>query len=182
MNDCKHCNAQLFPDCECLTSSNNYFENDLSLPLSQYTTRTDFVSHVDMLMSKDLSLLHFNVRSLYKYYNLEVSKFMYKHTNSQLTVTFKSYSKFITDVHPYNTRQTKTRQFALPKARSNSGVTMIKYSVIEIWSRIPSEIINKTCSGLFSAEFKNMYYSATRNMLCVLIYWCAYAKWIDLIT
>ena len=31
---------------------------------------------------------------------------------------------------------------------------MIKYSAIEIWSGIPSEIINKTCSGLFSAEFK----------------------------
>jgi len=64
-----------------------------------------------------------------------------------------------------NTRETKARQFALPKARSNAGVTMIKYSAIEIWSRIPSYIINKTCSGLLSAEFKNIYYSATRKML-----------------
>ena len=66
MNDCKHCNAELFPDCECLTSSNNHSNSDLSLPLSQYATHTDFVSHIDKLMSKDLSLLHCNIRSLYK--------------------------------------------------------------------------------------------------------------------
>jgi len=105
-------------------------------------------------MSKDVSLLNFNVRSLYKNFNLEVSKFMCKHTNSQLNVTFKKYFEFIIDIHPYNTRQIKTRQFALPKARSNSGVTMIKYNAIEIWSRNPSKIRNKTCSGLFSTEFK----------------------------
>jgi len=28
-------------------------------------------------------------------------------------------------------------QFALPKARSNSGAEMIKHSGMEIWSRIP---------------------------------------------
>jgi len=66
MNDCKHCNAELFPDCECLTSSNNHSDSDLSLPLSQYATHTDFVSHIDKLMSNDLSLLHYNIRSLYK--------------------------------------------------------------------------------------------------------------------
>jgi len=66
MNDCKYCNAELFPDCECLTSSNNQSDRDLSLPLSQYATHTDFVSHVDKLMSIDLSLLHCNIRSLYK--------------------------------------------------------------------------------------------------------------------
>jgi len=51
---------------------------------------------------------------------------MYKYTNSQLTATFNNYSKLITDVHPLNTRQIKTRLFALPKARSNSGAKMIK--------------------------------------------------------
>ena len=66
MSDCKHCNAQLFPDCECLTSSNNHSDSDLSLPLSQYATHTDFVGHIDKLMSNDLSLLHCNIRSLYK--------------------------------------------------------------------------------------------------------------------
>ena len=65
MSDCKHCNAELFPDCECLTSSNNHSDSDLSLPLSQYATHTDFVSHIDKLMSKYLSLPHCNM-SLYK--------------------------------------------------------------------------------------------------------------------
>jgi len=58
--------------------------------------------------------------------NLEVSKFMYKYTNSQLPTTFVNYFKLITDVHPYNTKEIKTRQLALPKARSNLGVKMIR--------------------------------------------------------
>jgi len=65
---------------------------------------------------------------------------MYKYTTSKLPATFNNYFKLITDVHPYNTRQIKTQQFALPKARSNSGAKMIKYSAIEIWSKISSEI------------------------------------------
>jgi len=73
-------------------------------------------------------------------YNLEVSKFIYKYTTSQLPATFNNYFKLITDVHSYNTRQIKTQQFALPKACSNSGAKMIKYSAIEIWSKIPLEI------------------------------------------
>jgi len=71
--DCKHCNAQLLPDCECLTSNNNRYGSDL--------------------------------------------------------------------------------QFALPKARLNSGAKMIKHSAIEIWSRIPLEIKNKTCWHFFE-EYK----------------------------
>ena len=51
-------------------------------------------------------------------------------------------------------REVKTRQFVLPKARSNSGAKMIKYSAIEIWSKIPPEIKNKTCLALFLAEYK----------------------------
>jgi len=63
-NDGNHCNAQLFPDCQCLTSDDKH--SDLSLPLSQFAAHTDFVSHVDKLMSNDLSLLHSTTRSLYK--------------------------------------------------------------------------------------------------------------------
>jgi len=53
-------------------------------------------------------------------YTLEVSTFMYKYTNSRLPATFNNYCKLITVVHPYNTRQIKTRQFALPKARAHT--------------------------------------------------------------
>jgi len=49
---------------------------------------------------------------------------------------------------------TQTRQFALAKARSNSDAKMIKYSAIDIWSKIPPEIKNKTCLALFLAEYK----------------------------
>jgi len=87
-------------------------------------------------------------------YNLELSKFMYKYITSQLPATFYNYFKLITDVHSYNTRQIKTRQFALPKPRLNSGAKMIKYSAIEIWSEIPPEIKNKMCLALLLAEYK----------------------------
>jgi len=102
-------------------------------------------------------------------YNLEVRKFMYKYTTSQLPVTFNNYFKLITDVHSYNTREVKTRQFALLKARSNSGAKMIKYSAIEIWSKIPPEIKNKTCLHFFWQSIKNMYYSATITIFYVFI-------------
>jgi len=112
MNDCKYCNVQLFADCECLTSSNIHSDSDLSLPLSKYATHTDFVSHVDKLISKDLSLLHINVRSLYKNYNLKVRKLMYKHINSQVTVAFKNYFELITCSSVQNkTNQNSTIRF-----------------------------------------------------------------------
>jgi len=103
--------------------------------------------------------------------NLEVSKFMYKYTTSQLPAMFNNYFKLITDVHSHNTRQIKTRQFALPKARSNSGAKMINYSAIEIWSKIPPEIKSKTCLALFLAEYKkySIYYSATRTIFYVFM-------------
>jgi len=47
----------------------------------------------------------FNWKLLYSIYKLEVSKFMYKDTNSQLPDTFINYFKLITDVHRYNTKQ-----------------------------------------------------------------------------
>jgi len=48
--------------------------------------------------------------------------------------------KLIADVQTYDTRQTKTQQFALPKARSNSAAEMIKFRAIEIWSKTRLEI------------------------------------------
>ena len=87
-------------------------------------------------------------------YNFEVSKFIHKYTTSQLPATFHNYFKLKTDVHPYNTRQIKTRQFVLPKASSNPGPKTIKYGAIEIWSKVPPEIKNKTCMALILAEYK----------------------------
>ena len=111
-------------------------------------------------------------------YNLVVSKFMYKYTTSHLPATFNNYFKLITDVHSYNTKQVKTRQFALPKARSNSGAKMIKYSAIDIWSKIPPEIRNKTCLALFLAEYKKyVLLSYEKQILC--FYLMLYVKQVD---
>jgi len=81
-----------------------------------------------------------NVTTSYKTQKILQLKDIYNFDNWQLPATFNNYFKLITDVHPYNTRQIKTRQFALPKARSNLGAKMIKFSAIDIWSKIPSEI------------------------------------------
>ena len=115
-------------------------------------------------------------------YNLEVSKFMYKYTTSQLPVTFNNYFKLITNFHSYDTRQIKTRQFALSKARWNSGAKMVKYGAIEIWSKIPPEIKIKRVWHFFWQSIRIMYCSATRTILCVLIYCCTSTKWFDLNT
>jgi len=70
---------------------------------------------------------------------------MHKYTNSQLPITFNNYFELITDVHPYDMRQTNTRQFALSKPSSKSSSKIIKWSAIEIWPEISLEIKNKPC-------------------------------------
>jgi len=57
-------------------------------------------------------------------------------------------------IYPHNTRQIKTRQCAFALASSNSCVEIMKYSAMEIRSKIPSEIKNKTCLALFATEYK----------------------------
>jgi len=110
-----------------------------------------------------------------------VSKFVYKYNKSQLPATFNNYFKFITNVHPSNTSPTKTRNFALPKSRSNSGVKMLRYSTIEIWSEIRLEIKNKRCLTRFTAEMQKMCYSGTtaETLLAFLFCWCALTKCTD---
>jgi len=45
--DCKHCNAQLFPDCECLTSSINRSDSDLQfvLPKAPSNSGAKMIKH-----------------------------------------------------------------------------------------------------------------------------------------
>jgi len=81
---------------------------------------------------------------------------MYKYTKSQLPAMFNNYFELIIDVHPYNTRQIKTRQFVLPKAHSNSGANMIKYSAVEIWPKNSSGN-KKNVFGTFLAEYKDSF-------------------------
>jgi len=124
-------------------------------PISVVLNRAMRCLNTDKLLTNKVTIIYKmqKILKLKDLYNLEVSKFMYKYTTSQLPATFNNYFKLITGVHSYNTRQVKTRQFALPKARSSSGAKMIKSSAIEIWSKIPPEIKNKTCLALFLAEY-----------------------------
>jgi len=69
-----------------------------------------------------------------------------KHCNAQLLPDCECFTS--------NNRSDSDLQFALPKARSNSGAKMIKHGATEIWSRIPLAIKNKTCLVLFFEEYK----------------------------
>jgi len=78
------------------------------------------------------------------------------HTELMKVVNFVNVNEYLDGIitYPHNTRQIKTRQFALPKVRSNSGAKMIQYSAIEISSKIPSEIKIITCLAVFAAKHK----------------------------
>ena len=89
-------------------------------------------------------------------YGREVGKFMYRYNKSQLPATFNDYFKFISNVRPYTTSETKTGQFTLPKARSNSE--NVEYDAIDIAFL---DIKNKPCLTLFTALYKKVYYSGT---------------------
>ena len=76
--------------------------------------------------------------------NPEVSKFMYKYTNSQLPATFNNYFKLITDVHPYNTRQPKnTFKLRCENVKVQCNRNPVKNSLRNK---------NKLCFTLFTAE------------------------------
>ena len=139
-------------------------------PISVVSNRAmKFFKTNELLPSKVITIHKTQKNSPTKrYINLEVSKLMYKYTKSHLPAAFNNYFKLITDVHPYDTRQIKTRRFALPKTHSNSGAKMIKYSATEIWSRIPLDIKSKTRLAVFEQNITNMHYSATSNTFCVL--------------
>jgi len=90
---------------------------------------------------------------------LELSKFMYKYTTSQLPDTFNNYFKLmflhITLMFLHITQDiSKLENLLCEKTRSNSGAKMTEYSPVEIWSKIPPEIKNKTYLALFLAEYK----------------------------
>jgi len=52
---------------------------------------------------------------------LEVGKFMCEYSQSQLSITFEEYFRFITaDVHPNDTRHIKAYQLELPKAQRSA--------------------------------------------------------------
>ena len=82
-------------------------------PISVVLSRAMRCLNTDKLLTNKVITIY-NMQKILqpKYtFNLAVSKIMYNHTTSQLPATFNNYFKLITDVHSYNTRQIKTRQF-----------------------------------------------------------------------
>jgi len=64
----------------------------------------------------------------------------------------------------YNTRQIKTEEFFLTKARSNAGSEMMKHSEIKFWSRIHSE---KKCVWHFVLQnMGNVLHGYYKHNLC----------------
>jgi len=60
---------------------------------------------------------------------------MHKYTNSQLPATINNYFKLITDIHPYD-KDKSNSTICFGKTHLKTGDNMIKYSAIEIWSKI----------------------------------------------
>jgi len=91
--------------------------------------------NVNELLTSEVSIVYktLKILQLQDIYHLEVRK-----TLSYLLclIILNSLQMFIRITY---TRQIKARQFILLKARSNSCAKIIKYSAIEIWSRIPIE-------------------------------------------
>ena len=80
-------------------------------PISVVSNRVMRCLNTDELLTNKAAIYKMQkILQLKDIYNLEVSKFMYKYTTSQLRATFNNYFKLITDVHSYNTKQVKTRQ------------------------------------------------------------------------
>jgi len=68
-------------------------------------------------------------------------------------------------IHIIHVKSKPDNLLKLPKACSNSGAKMIKFSGIVIWSKIPLEIKNSVWDCF---QRKKMYYSATTNIVCFL--------------
>jgi len=65
MNDISFRDPQLLPYCQFLTIGDNYSVRFIITTL-QFATPTCFASRVDKLILNDISVVHYNVRSLFK--------------------------------------------------------------------------------------------------------------------
>jgi len=97
---------------------------------------------------------------------LQEEKLMCK---SKLQATFTDYFKFMKDVHPHNMRHTKTLQFALQKARSNSVNENVEvYCNRNLVTQTPLETKNKPSLALFAARCKKYVTRLLPNIVDVL--------------
>jgi len=83
----------------------------------------------------------------------------------------------------HRTRQTKTWQFALPKASSNSGVKMLKYSAIKSGQKFlkkkkrKQQNIQNIKNALYSGIRPSYYFSffvSVHKTSALILYYCYY--------
>ena len=85
-------------------------------------------------------------------YILEVGKFMYKYSKTDLPLSFGEYYRYIS--HSYGTRTHINSVFSLPRPRTEMGKQSIKYMGVKIWSEIPQDIKTSDTLQVFSDKFK----------------------------
>ena len=72
--------------------------------------------------------------------------------NRKLSLNFKHYFAYSSDVSSYSTRHTSSTDIFLPRFMSSKTQHSIKYIVAKIWNNIPSDLKNVSYS-----KFKDSY-------------------------
>ena len=79
-----------------------------------------------------------NILSLDNLYVLEISKFMYRNSETSLPLAFDGYFRPIG--HDYNTRTTTTESLMTPRPSTDFGKQSIKYTGVKVWNSLPFNI------------------------------------------
>ena len=71
-------------------------------------------------------------------YTLEISKFMFRNSETSLPSAFDEYFRPIG--HEYNTRARTSENLTTPRPRTEFGKQSIKYTGVKIWNSLPSTV------------------------------------------
>ena len=91
----------------------------------RYTSVADQYSRLSLLNLDDL-------------YTLEISKFMFRNSETSLPSAFDEYFRPIG--HEYNTRARTSENLTTPRPRTEFGKQSIKYTGVKIWNSLPSTV------------------------------------------
>ena len=95
-----------------------------------------------------------NILKLKDIYNLELSKFMFKHYKNLLPESFNSYFSLTKTIHSHNTRNIENKLF-IPRINKKSGHKSISYLGAQHWNNIPNSLKQNKTINAFSKQYKN---------------------------
>ena len=75
-------------------------------------------------------------------YKLEIAKFMYLYEDNKLPPLFGDYFLPLKKIHCHNTRSSSSNKYLLPFFSTNKAQTIINYTGIKIWNKIPDSLKN----------------------------------------